>query len=107
MALNLNLNHRLHPQGLKPLGELTQYFIRAVVSYQQRHPSQPLIPEIGFFSRPIATVLLVLFAALLGWEGWRAFQISASEGTWVRFFFLGLLFSIYALVWRKHRKRPE
>ena len=106
-SLNLRLNHRLHPQGLKPLGELTQHFLRAVASYQQRHPSQPLIPEIGFFSRPIAIVFLVLFAALLGWEGWRVFQTSASEGTWVRFFFLGLLFSIYALVWRQHRKRPE
>ena len=39
-ALNLHLNHRLHPQGLELLGELTQYFVRVVASYQQRHPSQ-------------------------------------------------------------------
>ena len=106
-VLNLHLNHRLQPRGMKPSGELKQHFVRAVASYQQRHPSQPLILEIGFFSRPIATVVLVLFAAMLGWEGWQAFQAFASEGAWGRFLFLGLLFSIYALVWRNHRKQRE
>ncbi|MDQ2794248.1 MAG: hypothetical protein M3Y12_09615 [Bacteroidota bacterium] len=105
-ALKLHLNHRLHLQGLKPLNELTQHFVRAVASYQQRHPSQPIIPEIGFFSRPIATVVLVLFATLLGWEGWRACQAIASKDALGRFFFLGLLFLIYILVWRRHRKQP-
>ena len=106
-AFHLHLNYRLHPQGLKPLGELTQYFVRAVASYQQRHPSQPIIPEVGFFSRPIATVLLIPFAALLGWEGWLTFQTFTSEGTLGRFFFLGLLFAIYALVWWHNRKQLE
>ena len=105
-SLNLHLNHRLHPQGLKPLGEFTQNFVRAVAGYQKRNPNQPLIPEIGFFSRPIATGILVLFAALLGWEGWRTFQAVASKGEWGRLLFLGLLFSVYALAWRNHRKQP-
>ena len=106
-ALYLHLNHRLHPQGLKPLGELTQNFVRAVAGYQHRNPNQPFIPEIGFFSRPLATGVLVLFAALLGWEGWRTFHAVASKGEWGRLLLLGLLFSVYALAWRNHRKQPE
>ena len=105
-ALNLHLNHRLHPQGLKPLAEFTQHFVRAVASYQQRHPSQPHIPETGFFSRPIATIGLVLFAASLGWQGWQVCQTFASEGKWARFLFTGLLFIVYTLAWRRHRKQP-
>ncbi|WP_210521720.1 hypothetical protein [Hymenobacter terricola] len=71
-ALNLHLNYKLHPQGLRPLLEFQQHFQRAVADYQQGQqgqqgrPCQPLILELGFFSRPIATVVLGLFAILVG-----------------------------------------
>jgi hypothetical protein len=106
-TLNMHLNSRLHPEGLSPMMEFEQCFHRAVASYQRRNPQQPPIQELGFFSRPMSTVILTLLAALAGWEGWRTFRASNSEGAWGKFLFIGLLFAIYALVWHHHRKQLE
>lgn len=104
-ALNLHLNHKLHPQGLEPLMEFDQYFQWAVADYQRRHPEQPPILRLGFFNHPLATVLLALFAYLLGWLGWRLTKPAASEGEWGAFLLALLGVTLYALLWHHHRVR--
>lgn len=105
--LKLHLNHKLHPQGLGPMLDMQQHFNWAVADYQRQHPDQPPIPNLGFFDRRGAVVLLVLFAGSIVWLGWRAFQPFASEGVWGGFLFGGLLFTIYALVWQHHRSKTS
>lgn len=104
-ALKLHLNYKLHPQGLLPLLQFQQGFRAAVADYQRRNPTQPLIQELGFFRRPVATVVLGLSAALVGWLGWRALRPFASEGAWGGFLLTSLLFAVYALLWWHYRSQ--
>lgn len=104
-ALSLHLNDKLHPQGRGKMWALVQAFENAVAVYQRQHPQQPQIPNLGFLERPAGAFWLAVFAAVVGWLGWRAGQPLASEGTWGGFLFGGLLFTIYALAWRHARKQ--
>lgn len=105
-ALDLHLNHKLQPQGLLPLLQFQQGFRGAVADYQQRHPGQGRIRELGFFARPLAAAVLGLFGVLVGWLGWRAVQPLATEGSWGGFLFVGLMFTVYALTWWHQRQQP-
>lgn len=103
--LVLHHNFKMHPQGMEAKWAFRQHFQWAVADYQQRHPDQPPIRNLGFFSRPAATFWLAVFAAFVSWLGWRAWQPFAGEGAWGGFLLAGLLFVIYALTWLHYRKQ--
>ncbi|UOQ96590.1 hypothetical protein MUN81_15240 [Hymenobacter sp. 5317J-9] len=102
--LILHLNAKLHPHGITPLAVMWQHFEKAVAIYQQQHPENSPIRKLGYFDRPLATFWLVIFAVILVGFGWRAFQPFASEAAWGGFLLGCLGFSVYALLWRRHRK---
>ncbi|MCI1189163.1 hypothetical protein MON38_17200 [Hymenobacter sp. DH14] len=103
--LVLHLNHKIHPQGWMPLLAMQRHFEMAVAEYQRQRPENLPIRKLGFFNRPLATVWLVVFAVLVGWLGWRAWQPFASEGAWGGFLLTGLLFTIYTLMWQHERRK--
>jgi hypothetical protein len=104
--LQLHLNTKLHPQGLGPLLDMQQHFNWAVVDYQRQYPSQPVIPDLGFFGRWAAVFWLCFLAFLMVWLGWRAFQPLADEGIWGGFLLSILGFALYTLLWWHHRTEP-